>query len=203
MDKINRAVIVLNGEICDFTFLKNDFIISCDGALKFLNSIGRKPDVILGDFDSLGYVPENAYVFPAEKDFTDGELALEYCIEKSIKEVVFICGGGRREDHFLGNLALLIKADNNGIKAKIETRYSTIYIVKEPTRFDGLVVGTTFSVIPLEESVVSSQEGLKYPYHKSLQIDSTFGVSNVVTKSNVILGVTSGRVLVFVNKTNE
>ncbi len=203
MSKYSRAVVVLNGETCNFDFCDTDFIISCDGALNYLKELGKTPNVILGDFDSLGYTPENALKYPAEKDFTDGELALEYCNEHNFSQVVFICGGGKREDHFLGNLSLMIKADNYGIKSIMETRYSTIYIASKPISFNNLAVGTSFSVIPLEKSVISKQVGLKYDYHKPLEIDTTFGVSNMVLDSYVSLDIIEGRVLIFINKTNE
>ncbi len=203
MTNYNRAIVVLNGETCNFDFFDTDFIISCDGALNYLKAINKTPNIILGDFDSLGYIPENALKYPAEKDFTDGELALEYCIEHNFSQVVFICGGGKREDHFLGNLSLMIKADNHGIKSIMETRYSTIYIASKPIAFNNLKVGVTFSVIPLEKSIISKQIGLKYDYHKPLEVDTTFGVSNVVLDANVSLDITNGRVLIFINKTNE
>lgn len=199
-DKFSRAIVVLNGEKCSFDFENTDFIICCDGALEYLSEKGITPNIILGDFDSLGYVPPDALIYPAEKDFTDGELALEYCQKNGFADVVFICGGGRREDHFLGNLSLLLKACNNGVRAKMETVYSSIYIADKPIEFKNLEKGTVFSVIPVEKTLISSQKGLKYSYYKPLETDSTFGVSNVVTDESVFLEIKSGKVLIFVNK---
>ena len=47
---------------------KGACIIAADGGLAHVRSLGLQPDVILGDFDSLGYTPEGANVFPVEKD---------------------------------------------------------------------------------------------------------------------------------------
>ena len=55
---------------------EDDYILAADGGLAHLQKLGLAPDGILGDFDSLGYVPENAQVFPVEKDDTDAMLAV-------------------------------------------------------------------------------------------------------------------------------
>ena len=106
-----KCVLVLNGEFSnDYVFADNIFVIACDGAYKELKKRQIKADLVLGDFDSLGYIPQGAEVFPAEKDMTDGEIGLYKAAELGFKEVDVICFGGKREDHFLGNLSLLIKA---------------------------------------------------------------------------------------------
>ena len=49
-----------------------DFVIAADGGLKYLDALGVKPDLVLGDFDSLGRVPAGGNVlrYPPEKDFS-------------------------------------------------------------------------------------------------------------------------------------
>ena len=51
-------------------------VIAADGGLRHTEALGLTPDIILGDFDSLGYVPEDSRVFPVEKDDTDALLAV-------------------------------------------------------------------------------------------------------------------------------
>ena len=55
---------------------KDDLIIAADGGLAHMETAGLTPNGILGDFDSLGYVPDAAQVFPVEKDDTDAMLAV-------------------------------------------------------------------------------------------------------------------------------
>ena len=55
---------------------KEDFVIAADGGLEHTAKLGLEPNEILGDFDSLGYTPDDARVFPVEKDDTDAMLAL-------------------------------------------------------------------------------------------------------------------------------
>ena len=54
-----------------------DFVIAADGGLRHAQALGLTPNLILGDFDSLGYVPQGAEVFPVEKDDTDAMLAIK------------------------------------------------------------------------------------------------------------------------------
>ena len=55
-----------------------DYVIAVDGGFAHLEAIGRMPDMAMGDFDSLGYVPSIPQVsrFSSNKDASDMELAL-------------------------------------------------------------------------------------------------------------------------------
>ena len=61
---------------------ENALTIAADGGLRHTQSLGLNPDVILGDFDSLGYVPEDSRVFPVEKDDTDAMLAVRLGLQQ-------------------------------------------------------------------------------------------------------------------------
>ena len=58
-----------------------DYILAADGGLRHLQKLHVAPHGILGDFDSLGFVPEGACVFPVEKDDTDSMLAVRKGLE--------------------------------------------------------------------------------------------------------------------------
>ena len=62
-----------------------DFVIAADGGLAHVKKLGITPDRILGDFDSLGFTPEGANVFPVEKDDTDAMLAVRRGLELGYK----------------------------------------------------------------------------------------------------------------------
>ena len=74
---MKRGIILLNGEPYTEKIDASDaIVVCCDGALRWAQGkvrIDRKT----GDFDSLGYIPEGADVYPSEKNYTDGEIALE------------------------------------------------------------------------------------------------------------------------------
>ncbi len=195
-----RYVIVLNGDkINDFTFKKDDFIIACDGGYKYLQEKGISPNLILGDFDSLGYIPKGASVYPCDKDLTDGEIAIDYAIKNGAKHVEIICAGGGREDHFLGNLSLLVKAEDSGISACIRTLYSTVYYTKVGGKFESKK-GSTVSIIPQDIALISWSKNLKFEYKNlELTFSKTLGLSNKATANSFEICVEKGGVFVFVN----
>ena len=197
-----KCVLVLNGEFSnDYVFADNLFVIACDGAYKELKKRQIKADLVLGDFDSLGYIPQGAEVFPAEKDMTDGEIGLYKAAELGFKEVDVICFGGKREDHFLGNLSLLIKAAETGLKATAYTNNSVIrYLVKGVHEYDFAPM-TTVSLFSFCGCYVRSSEGLKYPYNKvRLDNDNTLGISNVALSGKVKIEIVEGGAFLIENK---
>ena len=92
-----------------------DYIIAADGGLEHVRTLGITPNEILGDFDSLGYVPEGATVFPVEKDDTDTMLAVRRGLELGCRRFV-IYGGleGKRLDHTLANFQTLCYLAQHG-----------------------------------------------------------------------------------------
>ena len=89
---------------------ENDVIICADGGLNALEKYSITPDICVGDFDSLGFIPEteNTVVFNKEKDETDTFLA--YLEGKKLgfsKFVIFGGIGGSRPEHTFANLQLL------------------------------------------------------------------------------------------------
>lgn len=98
----------------------DDLIIAADAGILHLERLGVKPDLILGDFDSLGHVPEfpDVEVSPVRKDDTDSMLAARRAIERGCDTLLFFgCLGGRRLDHTLANIQTIAWAANEGAAA--------------------------------------------------------------------------------------
>lgn len=87
-----------------FAISPEDTVIAADGGLAHLQRLQIKPNVILGDFDSLGYTPEGAEVFPVEKDDTDSMLAIKQGLEMGCDRF-YLYGAldGARVDHTMAN----------------------------------------------------------------------------------------------------
>ena len=85
-----------------------DLVIAADGGLRHTQNLGVVPGVVLGDFDSLGYIPEDSRVFPCEKDDTDAMLAVRCGLDAGCREFV-IYGGieGPRLEHTVANFQTL------------------------------------------------------------------------------------------------
>lgn len=87
-----------------------DMVVAVDGGYAHLQDAGLQPDVAVGDFDSLGFVPEAGDVrrFPPEKDESDMELACRIAVEAGCDELVLYGCLGRRFDHTLANMQVML-----------------------------------------------------------------------------------------------
>ena len=67
-----------------------DFVIAADAGLKHCTEAWVAPDLILGDFDSLGEAPEGGDVLhlPVEKDDTDTIYAMRVGLERGYTDFV-------------------------------------------------------------------------------------------------------------------
>ncbi|MGN0813443.1 MAG: thiamine diphosphokinase [Candidatus Coproplasma sp.] len=181
-----KGILLLNGEpYLEKIDASNAFVTCCDGAYEWAN--GRvRIDENVGDFDSLPYIPSPTptEIYPSEKNFTDGEIALRKLIARGVDEVEIYGAGGGREDHFLGNLQLLYYAHKHGVKAKIITRNSIIFAASGRIEING-VKGKTFSVLPFGGKVhIMYGRGFKYDYPESLSYGECRGISNIGIEEN-------------------
>ena len=98
----------------------DDIKIAADSGYANALSLGETPDVLLGDFDSIGRLPEGKFEIievPSEKDFTDTQLAIETAIRRGANDIVIIGGLSGRLDHTLSNLSILEDLKVKGIHA--------------------------------------------------------------------------------------
>lgn len=195
-----KGIILLNGDpYSNKIDNSNSISVCCDGAKIWADNAGITCDLYLGDFDSLGFIPENAKIFPAEKDMTDGEIALEELISRGVDELEIYGGSGRREDHFFGNVGLLVKAEERGLHARFISDYSEFYIVKGYTEINECV-GTTVSLVPITESVhINNSVGLKYKMDNLvIKFGESRGLSNVITDEKAVMNIISGKGILFI-----
>ena len=196
-----RFVILLNGEPYRGEIsAKNAYVLCCDGAYSWAK--GRvRIDENLGDFDSLDEAPIPAPIrtFPAEKNETDGELAVDRALELGCDGVVIYGGGGRREDHFLGNLHLLYKAKTAGMTfAMMKTNGAELTLVGVGGHAFACGRGQTVSLLPFGgDAHIMEMKGLKYAAEElRLGYGSTRGISNLTTGDEFSFRVKRGYVLV-------
>ena len=94
-----------------------DLVIAADGGLVHTRHLGITPHIILGDFDSLGYIPDSAEVHPVEKDDTDSMLAIKKGLRLGCSRFD-IYGGldGDRVDHTVANFQALVYLTHHGAR---------------------------------------------------------------------------------------
>ena len=176
-----------------------DFIIAADGGLQHTEQLQITPNEILGDFDSLGYAPVGANVFPVEKDDTDAMLAVRRGLELGYRE--FLLYGsldGPRLDHTVANfqtLQFLADRDAFGILCGITTMAA---VIKNGTLSFPAGCNGTVSVFCMGADACGvSLKGLYYPLEKGmLSAGFPLGVSNHFTGEMAEISVENGSLLV-------
>ncbi len=198
-----RCVIFGAAPIGDDSFYSSilradDFVICADGGFRHAERLGRKPDVILGDFDSLrqGKPCADALVYPTEKDDTDMGLALKYALSHGMKEICMLGGLNGRLDHTVANLHLMQYALNRGANAYLmdENMFVTLFqkeYTLEKSRYRYV------SLFPFGGSLTGvTYEGLKYPlYNAQFKTEDSYGVSNEMAAENAKITLQSGTAL--------
>lgn len=191
-------------------------VVAVDGGYASLEGVGCVPDVAMGDFDSLGYVPQGAggamevFQYPVHKNESDMELALCLAQERGFDEVEVYGAIGGRLDHTLANLQLLASFSEQGL------RVTAVDLVEadRPTSAMGTALafltgpaeltlephpGETVSVFSLrDESLDVTETGLAYPLdHAVLTNRTAWGLSNEFTEAPATISVASGTLVVF------
>ena len=179
---------------------EDDFLLAADGGLRHLKSLGITPDEILGDFDSLGYVPEHSLRFPAEKDDTDSMLAIRRGLELGYREF-WLYGSldGPRLDHTVANYqALQYLADHHAFGYLIGKDYLVTVVKDGSLLFPAGCRGTVSVFCSGSDARGVSLKGLYYPLENAV-LTSGFplGVSNHFTGQASEIRVAQGSLLVF------
>ncbi len=209
-----NSMIITGGRI-DLPFAKTildsqawDLVISTDPGLHFCLESGVIPDVILGDFDSvepmeLAYAqehyPERLYRFPAEKDETDTELAVDCALRAGADRITILGGTGDRLDHVLGNVQMLKKALDAGAECVLLDPHNRIRMICEDLTMDREEqFGDYVSLIPFTPAVEGlSLTGFVYEVEDlTLQSGTARGISNEIRDEKALISFRSGILLV-------
>ena len=199
-----RCYIVGAGEFCETKLPENDdFIIAADGGYTALVARGITPDLVIGDFDSLGYIPNHPNIIrcSVEKDDTDMMLDVKQGLKLGYKEFVINGSLGGRLDQTLANIHILAYIAEHDAYGLLINRDIFITVIKdsEIKLNKDISIGKTLSIFchsDIAEGV--SLTGLKYPLSNAT-IKNTYpiGVSNEIVAKEVIISVTKGSLIIF------
>ena len=160
-----------------------DYIIAADKG--YTNLGGVKADIVLGDFDSLGYVPEgeNVLRFPEYKDDTDTMLAVKTGLGKGYNTFIITGGMGGRLDHTIANIQTLAYLATRGAKGYLIGDRECAAVIKDGSLSFAAGAEGNISVFAVgTEARGITLEGLKYPLDNAiLTCDFPLGVSNSFT----------------------
>ena len=182
-----------------------DYLLAADGGLAHLNKLGLKPNGIIGDFDSLGYVPVGAEVFPVEKDDTDAMLAARKGLELGFREFLFYGSlDGPRLDHTVANFQTLQFLAEHGACGYLVGRDYLVTVIRNGSISFGADAAGILSLFCLGPDARGvSITGLQYPLHNAtLTSGFPLGVSNHFTGKPAKITVTNGSLLALWDRTN-
>ena len=182
-----------------------DFLMAADGGLVHLQKLGLTPDGILGDFDSLGYVPRDAKVFPVEKDDTDAMLAVRQGLALGYRRFV-IYGGldGPRLDHTVANFQTLqFLADHGATGYLAGNTYMAMVIKNAGVRFSAEAKGILSVFCMGADAAGVTIRGTKYTLENgTLSAGFPLGVSNHFVGQMAEISVENGSLLVLWDREN-
>jgi len=179
---------------------EQDFVIAADGGLRHCREAGIRPDLVLGDFDSLGKAPEEEQVLrlPVEKDDTDTLAAIREGLRRGYTRFRIYGGtGGKRPDHTLANLQSLLFLAKQGARGWLYDEYAVCTVLRNAAlrlRGDG-----DFSVFAMDGPAKGvTLRGLKYALQDAeLTPDFPLGVSNSFCGGDAEITVRDGTLLLW------
>ena len=182
-----------------------DYILAADGGLRHLEKLNLKPQGILGDFDSLGYVPVGAEVFPVEKDDTDSMLAARKGLELGFREFWFYGAlDGPRLDHTVANFQTLQFLADHDARGYLIGRDYLVTVVKNgtisfPKEAEGII---SLFCLGADAKGVTIR-GLHYELENGVLTPGfPLGVSNHFTGKAVTIQVKNGSLLAMWDRKN-
>jgi thiamine pyrophosphokinase len=196
-------------------FENNPFVVAADGGAGMLRIIGVKPDVLVGDFDSISETDLEYYRqtgvniirYKKEKDMTDSEIALYIALENAQKnkmsEIVILSRAGGRLDHQINNISLLETISSRGMRgiAADGVTEAMLALPQSPVFFDKSIFAPYepyVSLIPVTKKVVTGEcSGLLYdPTGIEFKRGASRGISNRFADKTLCIQVIKGKMLV-------
>lgn len=217
-NRIKRCLIIAGGELNQefascyirehYPAGRPELLITADRGLQWAEAMKLRPDIILGDYDSVPtdilekYKSDKQIInmqYPAEKDYTDSHLAVITAIEQRAAEICILGASGTRMDHVLANLGLLYLCLQAGIPAELVNANNRIRLIRDTvTLRKNAQFGTYVSLLPYTERVTGiTLSGFRYPLQDAeLSLGLSRGVSNEIAEETATIQIKTGALFV-------
>ena len=171
-DTTIEAVILANGDYPTATVPLEilhtaPFVVCCDGGANSYIEQGYTPDIIIGDGDSLRpeYASQYAHIVTkvSEQESNDQTKAVNYLLAQSKRNIAIVGATGRREDHTIGNVSLLIEYARKGVNVHTYTDYGVFIPCNGSTTLQ-TEAGQQMSIFSIGARI-DRAEGLLYPIY--------------------------------------
>lgn len=213
---MKQAILFANGSMEKppdlSSFVQNSaLVIAVDGGIQKCISLDIQPNVLIGDFDSIGHDEVAAFQaagveiiqYPTRKDETDLELAFNYIHNSEVSDVMIFGGLGARWDMTIANILLIANPLYMEMNIHFLDGPQDLFLLRagENITIKGRP-GDTLSLVPLVGDVTGvSTKGLEYVLeNETLKFGTTRGVSNVFTIERVQIHSKQGLLLCIINR---
>jgi thiamine pyrophosphokinase len=197
------AVIIANGGFPTPSKVRGivrqaSMVVCADGGARLARRLGIRPDVVIGDLDSLpravlGRLKRSKVIVSGDQNQTDLEKAIRYLLKHKTKRIVILAATGKRIDQTLANIALLVKYQTQADLTLVDPT-GEILIVQTKVTFPAKC-GATVSLLPIDGAPRVTTKGLRYALKNETLEFGSRGVSNEVIDSVVDIRVRGGRLL--------
>lgn len=205
----NRCVIIGGGD-CSVKLLnsvinEDDFIICADSGYDVIRLTKYKPNLIIGDFDSVKSSildVENIIRLPIEKDITDCEAAIIEAIKYGYSRIVLLGGTGGRFEHTFANVSLLAKYTKTGNNIEMiddKHRFMCVYNsqIEIPYRNNQQISVFAFG----NKAYGVTEKGFHYTLNNyDLDPSEPLGISNDIVGNSGIISVKNGVLIIIDTK---
>lgn len=187
-----------------------EHVVACDAAGEWCLSLGRRPDLVVGDFDSaqagaagrLEAAGIEVIRYPVAKDESDLDLALAAARNRGAVQVTFTAAFSERLDHTLSAIGTLLRASD--LAPRIDEPALSGALVDAmscPSVELPVDPGSTVSVLALRAASGVTLDGLHYPLvGANLPLLSSLGLSNIARGDVVRVSLAEGTVLVIASR---
>lgn len=202
-----KAVILCDGDVPQKKIIEreisdSELFIAADGGACHAQKFELQPDVIIGDLDSYKVTGDETarVIHDKDQETNDLEKALTHALERSATEAVVFGATGKRLDHTLKNLSVLLQFDAMFDSIALMDDYAVMKIIHSPFR-ESFEPGTILSLFPLSGKVEGiTTKGLKYPLkNEDLENGIRDGSSNEAAEKTVEIEFKKGDLLLLMN----
>ncbi len=187
---MTRFAILLGGDLTVTARLRGQIrgarIIAADSGMMHAAALRIIPELWVGDFDSAGSELAMQYrdvpreTFPADKDATDGAIAVAEALRRGAREIVLLGGLGGQTDHTAGLLGQSIQIARKGVACMLTSGVEEAWPLTPGQMTAELPPDTRLSIIPFCDLEGLDLEGVKWPLEaRSVPLGSTLTLSNV------------------------
>jgi thiamine pyrophosphokinase len=199
-----ETAIIANGKFPDHPLplgylLRAKRVICCDGAADSLIDFGLEPFAIVGDCDSVNKKIAEKYqdrLFKdADQETNDLTKAVKWCSKRGFEDIVILGASGKREDHTLGNISLLVEYATF-IQVKMVTDAGIFFPVLESTKIEAQK-GQQVSLFSINPETEITSSGLKYKLESKKLTNWWTATLNEAEENFFTVEFRQGRIIVY------